>query len=274
MFQSFKAMDIFNSFGKNGGVTLGGITIYYSEGQRRIRLAGGPSKKQIRTKKSCAPILNNNIEFGFASRLGKSLRQRLGFEWRDLTDSQVSGRLTGLFRNLIKQGVGMRGRRAFSPSTQAHVLLGFEGNRHRAFADVWMPAVVCSNSASGEEYVVASSCLPLRDVSAPAGATHVCFTVFAVAIPDLGYDVARKRYASEQGLSLAACFKERAQSCFQTIALDGTETCMLELRVPNVAAAAPSGSGAMLLLYGVHFYKGDAELGEGMALTIGSVIGL
>ena len=264
-------MHIIQSFiSAKGSTTIGGISFYYCEGQLRMRQASGPSKKQIKTKASCKPILNNNTEFGFASKLGKSLRTRIGSGLKDFADSQISGRLTGLILNVIKRGAGFAGARAFNPYTQAELLSGFECNRHRKFQDVWKSAITCTST--GNAYMLQTRVSPLVDIQAPADATHAQFTVISLHVPVIGYDVVRKRYASENARSLHASYKEKAGMHSEMLPLNNKEAVAIEMRISGLHKRVENGSGVLLLLYGVRFFKGDVLMREGAAMRVGEVV--
>ncbi|HSY61785.1 MAG TPA: hypothetical protein VK796_07905 [Cytophaga sp.] len=253
-----------------GSTTIGGISFYYCEGQLRMRQASGPSKKQIKTKASCRPIRNNNAEFGFASKISKSLRTRIGSGLTDFADSQISGRLTGMIRNIIKRGAGVAGARAFNPYMQAALLSGFECNRHRTFQDVWKPAITCTST--GNAYMLQTRVSPQVDIQAPADATHAQLTVISLHVPVIGYDVARKRYASENARSLHASYKEKADIHSEMLPLNNKEAIAIEMRISGLHKPIENGSGVLLLLYGVRFFKGDVLMREGAAMKVGEVV--
>jgi len=271
VFQLTIAMNIIQSFiSAKGSTTIGGISFYYCEGQLRMRQASGPSKKQIKTKASCKSILNNNTEFGFASKLGKSLRTRIGSGLKDFADSQISARLTGLIRNIIRRGTGFAGARAFNPYTQADLLRGFECNRHRTFQDVWKSAITYIEN--GNAYMLQTRVSPQVDIQAPADATHAQLTVISLHVPVIGYDVDRKRYTSENARSLHASYKEKAGIHFEMLPLNNKEAVAIEMRISGLHKPIENGSGVLVLLYGVRFFKGDVLMREGAVMKIGEVI--
>lgn len=271
MFQLTTAMNIIQSLiSAKGCTTIDGISLYFCEGQMRIRQASGPSKKQIKTKASCKPIRNNNTEFGFASKLSKSLRTRIGSGLKDFADSQISGRLTGLIRNIIKRGAGFVGAREFNPYTQAELLRGFECNRHRKFHDVWKSAITCTSTCNA--YMLQTRVSPEVDIQAPADATHAQLTVISLHVPVIGYDVARKRYASENARSLHASYKEKAGIHFEMLPLNNKEAVAIEMCISRLHKHVANRSGVLLLLYGVRFFKGNVLMREGAAMQVGEVV--
>ena len=266
-------MNILQSFIKSqGGTTIGGISFYYSEGQLRMRQANGPSKKQIKTSASCKPIRNNNAEFGFASQLSKSFRLRMGSVLKDFSDSQISGRLTGLFRNVIKKGIGVAGQREFNPYTYAALLRGFEFNCHRDFSTVWKPVIKCTRVVGSNAYLVQTTILPNEDIQAPAGATHVRFTLITLELSVIGFDAVRKKYASENAKSLNLSYKEKACTRFQMLPLDNKDAVAIEMRIFVLDEHVEKGSGVMLFLYGVSFFKGEVLMREGFVMKVGEVV--
>jgi len=67
-----------------------------------IRTKGGPSKRQIKTRKSCAGIRQSNEEFGRASSGGKLLRQAFHPLIHHCKEYSMSRRLQALLTALIK----------------------------------------------------------------------------------------------------------------------------------------------------------------------------
>lgn len=67
-----------------------------------IRRKGGPSKRQIKARKSCAGIRQSNEEFGRASRAGKLLRQAFHPLIHHCKEYSMSRRLQALLTALIK----------------------------------------------------------------------------------------------------------------------------------------------------------------------------
>jgi len=267
-------MNILQSFIKSqGGITIGGISFYYSEGQLRMRQASEPSKKQIKTKASCKPIRNNNIEFGFASQLSKSLRKRIGLVLKDFADSQISGRLTGLVRSIIKRGSGFAGSREFNPYRNAELMRGFECNRHQNFQDVWKSAIICTWIENNNAYILQTTVFPQVDIQVPADATHVRFTLFSLNVPLICYDANRKRYASENARSLHASYKEKACTYFEMLLLNNKDAIAIEMCISGLDEHVEKGSGVMMFLYGVRFFKGDVLMREGAVMKVGEVVG-
>lgn len=56
-----------------------------------VRRKGGPSKQQIRTRKSCAVVRQNNEEFGRASKAGKLMRQSFYGLINRCADHRITG---------------------------------------------------------------------------------------------------------------------------------------------------------------------------------------
>ncbi len=250
-------------------ITIDGISIYYSEGELRMRKAAGPTKKQVRTKASCAPIRENNTEFGCASKLSKDLRLHIGLQLRDFADSYISARFTGLFRRVIAKGEGERGMRVFNPCQQQHLLRGFECNRHRSFRDAWKSAVTFSLRDNSSEYVL-HTIVPTSVSEAPVGATHVCLALFAASVPEMQYDTSRKLYRNADTAS--SCFNEKASSSSEKICLHTGVSVSIELRVPIQHKKSPENNMAVLVFAGVTYYCGDTLLKEGAAMQLGAVI--
>ena len=252
-----------NPFFPSKSTTIGGISFYYSEGEPRMRRAGGPSKNQVKNRASCAGIRSNNTEFDGATKLCKYLRTCMGREFKHYADSYISGRMTGLFREIILKGKGRRGQRAFNPIQHQ----GIECNRHRSFDAVWEPAIELSVSED------ASCCILQTHVSAaslhaPAEATHVQLALFSVAVPVLEYNAEWKEYRCADGKLLRACFKNHAAKDFLRISLTDSVPVPVSLKVPALPAAAEEATEARVFFVGVAFYKGEKPLKEGAAMKL------
>ena len=266
-------MDLIQSFiTSKGSATVGGISFYYSEGKLQMRQASGPSGKQIKTKASCAGIRKNNTEFACASQLGRSMRIRIGLVLKHFADSQISGRLTGLFRTVIKHGDGIPGQREFNPYLHRELLHGFECNRHTIFHDVWKPDITCTRSKDTHDYIFQMDVNPAKDITAPAGATHARFTLISLAIPVIGYDADRKKYVQENARSIHASFKQKAAIDFKVFPLGVEDTVSHTLHINGLPDDIESGSGVMVCLYGVSFYTGDTLMREGAVMKVGEVV--
>jgi hypothetical protein len=54
--------------------------------------------------------------------------------------------------------------------------------------------------------------------------------------------------------------------------LNNKEAIAIEMRISGLHKPIENGSGVLLLLYGVRFFKGDVLMREGAAMKVGEVV--
>jgi hypothetical protein len=83
---------------------LGKYIIYKTKkGKRIIKTKGGPTAKEMKKSKSYETARKNGAEFGYASRVGRLLRDKFSPLLQLSPDGDFNNRLTGQLRKLIQK---------------------------------------------------------------------------------------------------------------------------------------------------------------------------
>src|SRR4051812_5812842 len=94
--------------------SLGGITFYQRNGQDLTRETSGPTKHKIANDPNFIRTRENNQEFGGAASIGKAFRTGLVMDFKEMSDSTCTARVTKLMKQIISKGTGLRGQRDFT----------------------------------------------------------------------------------------------------------------------------------------------------------------
>jgi len=155
--------------------TLGEVTFYKNKDGYYIRNKGGVSKNRILKDPAFARTRENLSEFGSTATNGKQLRQAINSLMFDAKDSKVTSRLTKALSLVRNQDVtSARGQRqvafGLATATGKNFLKGFDFNKNAVLNSV-LKAQYSLNATTGE--VIFTDLIPVHQVSAPIGATHV-----------------------------------------------------------------------------------------------------
>ena len=176
--------------------SLGGLTFYETRGKDIVRTTGGVDKSRIENDPNFKRTRENMSEFGASATVGKALRQGFGSIIKNIKDSSVTGRLTGVMKRLNSLGTGTRGQRVFDILTNKIILEGFEFNKKVPFSSVFYPefsAPTLDTNRSIATWVVPdfNSSNYLR---APEGATHFKLILVSTVLSNYEYVPGLKKY--------------------------------------------------------------------------------
>src|SRR6478609_9254268 len=119
--------------------SLGGITFYQRNGDNLSREQNGPEKSKIQNDPNFARTRENNQEFGGAATIGKALRVGLVQEFDEMADSNTTGRITRLMKQIISRDItGIRGQRAFAPVTYKSMFVNFQFSERNPFDSIFL----------------------------------------------------------------------------------------------------------------------------------------
>ena len=107
--------------------TMGGVRHFKIKGQQGdfAGLVGGPSGEQVKSAPEFARTRENMNEFGGSAAAAKSVRIGLAQLMRQMSDPQLTGRLTGIMKKINKDDQSeARGYRASLISKQPQDLKG------------------------------------------------------------------------------------------------------------------------------------------------------
>ena len=92
---------------------------------------GGPSGDQIKTAPEFARTRKNMNEFGSCATAGKSIRTGISQVIKQMSDPQMTGRLTGIIKKInLEDQTEARGYRAILISQEKQYLIGFAFDRN------------------------------------------------------------------------------------------------------------------------------------------------
>ena len=137
-------------------------------------LKGGPTAEQVKTAPGFIRTRENMSEFAACANAGKSLRVGLSALMKQMSDSQLTGRLTAIMKKInIEDGSEARGQRAVLVSQQPQYLKGLDFNRNISFNGVFRAPFTLTAAADRNESTLSiPEFNPLNFLNIPSGATH------------------------------------------------------------------------------------------------------
>lgn len=182
----------------NYGGTIGGIRHFKIKGLSGnfAGLKGGATGDQIKNDSAFVRTRENMNEFGGCAVVGKSLRTGLAQIMKQMSDPQLTGRLTGIMKKInLEDQSEARGYRAVLVSSQPQYLLGLNFNRNSSFEGLFTASA--ETLANNDRNAVTLSVEPfntLSNVNAPAGATHFRLVNAITVLSDFAYNATTKVY--------------------------------------------------------------------------------
>jgi len=164
--------------------TIKGLPEYYAG------MKGGPSGDQIQNDPAFIRTRENMNEFGGCAKAGKSVRNALASIVSQMSDSQLTGRLTGIMKKInLEDQSEARGYRAILISQQRQYLQALQFDKNVNFDSVFSAPYSNSHVAARNEATLAVPTFnPQSFISAPAGATHFRLLSALAVISDFQYD--------------------------------------------------------------------------------------
>lgn len=216
-------------------------------------LKGGATAEQIKNDPGFVRTRENMNEFAACALAGKSVRVGLNLLMKQMSDSQLTGRLTAIMKKInLEDQTEARGYRAILVSTQNKYLLGLNFNRNFSFDSSFMaPFELTANENRNSSTLTIPAFNPLNSVIAPAGATHFRLINAISVISDFAFNATTGVYEPIQP-SLNEV-SNVAYSAFLDIKLD--------IAAPTVVASALPGAPEMtddvtvLNSIGIEFYQ-------------------
>jgi len=136
-------------------------------------LKGGPTAEQVKTAPGFIRTRENMSEFTACANAGKSLRVGLSSLMKQMSDSQLTGRLAIMKKINIEDGSEARGQRAVLVSQQPQYLKGLDFNRNISFNGVFRaPFTLTANADRNESVLEVPAFNPLNFLNVPSGASH------------------------------------------------------------------------------------------------------
>ena len=159
-------------------------------------LKGGATGDQIKHDAAFVRTRENMNEFAGCATVGKSLRTGFAQIIKQMSDPQLTGRLTGIMKKInLEDQTEARGYRAILVTAQPQYLLGLNFNRHTNFEGLFSGAY--ATNSTPERNSVTLNVEPfntLSNVNAPAGATHFRLVNAIAVLSDFAFNATTKVY--------------------------------------------------------------------------------
>ena len=184
-----------NSFIKLEG-TLDGLTFYTKNGENLVKKKNQVSRNRMLNAPEYQRTRENNQEFGGAVMAGKALRECFASIARLVSDTYVSGRITGKMRAIINNGAGLRGQRNLNLVDNKEPFIGFNFNKTKPFDSQFIAPSEGPEINEARDKVTWS--IPDFNTGAyirkPEGATHCKLVLAAGYVSDYEWVIPLKAY--------------------------------------------------------------------------------
>ena len=178
--------------------TLGDIRHFKIKGQEGYfaGMVGGPTADQVYTAPEFERTRENMNEFGACAKAGKSVRSGLSQLMKQMSDSQVTGRLTSIMKKInLEDQTEARGYRKIEISSQQHYLKGFEFDKNISLNGILNAPYTVTNTAGRDSgSLIVPGFNPTNLISSPSGATHFRLISSVSVISDFEYNAATNNY--------------------------------------------------------------------------------
>ena len=172
--------------------TMGGVRHFKIKGLQGdfAGLVGGPSGDQILTAPEFERTRENMNEFGGCATAGKYIRTALSQIIKQMSDPQMTGRLTGILKQInLEDQTEARGYRAILISEEKQYLIGFSFDKTTSLEGVFAAPYTLSNTETRDSGTLTVAPFNPADlINAPAGATHFRLINAIACVSDFAYN--------------------------------------------------------------------------------------
>jgi len=234
--------------------TLGDVRHFKIKGQEGYfaGMVGGPSAEQVLTAPEFERTRENMNEFGASAKAGKSVRTGLTSLMKQMTDTQVAGRLTAIMKKInLEDQTEARGYRKIEITTQRKYLVGFDFNKNLSLNGILNAPYTISHAAdraSGDFVIPAFN--PANLVNAPSGATHFRLIQTLSVISDFEYNAVTNNYEPTDAAQNEV--SDIQFSGFMDLYAPAADTT-ITATLPN--GLVPSAGVTVLQCIGIEFYQ-------------------
>jgi len=153
-------------------------------------LVGGPTGEQVLNDAVFERTRENMNEFGGSAKAGKSVRVALSQIIKQMSDPQMTGRLTAIMKKInLEDQSEARGYRAILISAQRQYLEGFAFDKRVSFEGIFnAPYSFAHAAARNEGTLTVPAFNPLNLINAPAGATHFRLINTLACVSDFAFN--------------------------------------------------------------------------------------
>ncbi len=153
-------------------------------------MKGGPDGEQVLTAPEFARTRENMNEFAGSAKAAKSIRVGLSQLMKQMSDSQLTGRLTAIMKKInLEDVVSPRGFRSILITTQPQYFTGLPFNKNVSFDGVfYAPFTLLGSVGRDSATLTVPAFNPASYINAPAGATHFRLVSAISVISDFKYN--------------------------------------------------------------------------------------
>ncbi len=163
-------------------------------------MVGGPTGEQVLTAPAFERTRENMNEFGGSARAGKSVRNGFSQLMSKMSDSQLTGRLTGIMKKInLEDQTEARGYRAIEISTQRNYINGLDFNKNISLNSVLAAPYSLTHPVTRDaaDFVLAAF-NPASLIIAPPGSTHFRLVNALAIVSDFAYNDTTGTYEPTQ----------------------------------------------------------------------------
>ena len=172
--------------------TLGEVRHFRMKGlpEYYAGLKGGPTGEQVFNDSVFERTRENMNEFGGCAFAGKSVRVGLAQLMKQMSDPQLTGRLTAIMKKInLEDKSEARGYRAILITAEPQYLAGLDFDRNVSFNGIFYATFTLAKTEDRTGATLTVPVFnPLAYISAPAGATHFRLINAVSVISDFAYN--------------------------------------------------------------------------------------
>ena len=159
-------------------------------------LKGGATGEQIKTGASFVRTRENMNEFAGCASVGKAIRAGQSQLMKTMSDSQLTGRLTGIVKKInLEDQTEARGYRAILISAVPQHLIGLNFNRNNTVEGSFTGEFeTVANTGRNSVTLTVEAFEAMKQLNVPSGATHFRFVNSISVISDYAYNSLTKVY--------------------------------------------------------------------------------
>lgn len=232
-------------------------------------LKGGATGEQIKSSPSFIRTRENMNEFGATAAAGRSLRMGLNLLMKQMSDGQLTGRLTGIMKRInLEDQTEARGYRAIQISTQRKYLMGLQFNKELSFENVFPSVLSLTNTATRDSSTLLIEDLDVKNgLLVSTGATHFRMINALSVLSDFAYNASSKSYEAVN--SELNELSKVSYSDYLDLSIDLTAPISVTSTLALPAAAELTEEVSVLNSIGIEFYQ---KVGTSYYLLKGSAL--
>ncbi|MDQ3191770.1 MAG: hypothetical protein M3Q58_09260 [Bacteroidota bacterium] len=231
---------------------IGDLTFFTKDGKGFVRESTSLDKSRIEKDPAFKRTRENMSEFGGSAMVGKALRTGLAELIKFMGGRYITSRITGLLRQLIELGSGVRGKRSFEIVLNQEILEGFEFTPDAAFGAVFSaPYDLTANVDRNEVTITVPVFNTGNYVSPPSGATHFRIVNATTVLSDFSYINSVKHYKPvNPGINSKSSISYSAYTL-----LEGNTPAVLTIVSTIPGAPVLPATAGLIACVGIEFYQ-------------------